>query len=762
MRKEFKTLDFGPIIPMGPSEFGKAPEFARPGEHPRLFFTKEMLPNIKRTLDDPRFAEAKERMLSHASEEFDGILGIPTYHKTGRRGIHNNNEHGLEIISAKAVLYAIYGDRELAYQAIDAMQNYLLTVNIRFIYCDQCRDFGKILYTVAKVYDWCYDVLTDDEKQRLVAGVTNYVLAGNCGLLQSDDPNFKNWGGTRKMEMGYPPRDQGCFTGHGSEGQLMIHYMSGAIAFYDEHPDWWEFCAARYFNYYVPARNHYYQSGSCSQGLSYGPVRQHCDLISAFMHKSLSGKNPLCDKTPETVRSFWHHELPNGSFFNDGDNWEKDMRDVAKDTLSSISLLVAALYGDVGLLAQRIYKYPSLWGAANPEFFIYASEVIDLVPASNRHEGYAPVCYNTPYAGKMIARRAWDDETSPAVYMKAGERSTANHEHKDAGTFQIFYRDMLVRDSGIYDSYGSPYSTGTIGHNGVTVFNPAKANTLGGWYSGGQRGIGEAGNLEEWLTRKRHHVADKEGASYSIKDGVTEYAYIASNIAPAYDEDVEYLSRRMLSIFTDSEEFPLVFACFDRITANPEFKKSVLLHAENEPKIDGNRVTLTHGGGKLVASYLSDKELEIEPLGGEGRNRIINGKQCGVSSFRGDDWHTLWGRLEISPKTASLTDNILSVMYVTDEANENSLEVTKLEAFGILGARIMNNAILFIEKLACPDESYEIEVSGEGDLTYYVSGLSEGKWKIKAGKKSLTVKVNADERFARFTAPAGKLTISKV
>ncbi len=768
MRKEFNNLDFGPIIPMGESPFGRAPAFPRAGEHPRLLFTEDMIPNIKRVLDDPRFAETAEALKKSAATEYDGILGIPRAQgmpdtPSGRKGIHNYDAAGLGIIQAKAFTYALYGDRELAYQAIDAMQNYLLTLNIRFIFCDQCREFGNVMLTAARVYDWCYDAMTEDERLRIRAGVINYVAIGNCGLLQSDDPNFKNYGGVRKMEVGYPPADQGVFTGHGSEGQILTHYMSGAIAFYDEMPDWWEFCASRYYNYYVPARNEYYRSGCIHQGPSYGPVRQHCDLVAAFMHKVLFGKCPHGENTVKTVEAFWHHELPNESFWNDGDNFEKDMKTVATSTLSTISLIAAALWKDAGLLAQRMWKYPNILpSAASPELIIYAAEVIDLEPAADRHEGYSPVLHNALYAGKMIARRTWDDPASPVVYMKAGHRSSANHEHKDIGTFQIFYKDMLARDSGIYDSYGSPYSTGTIGHNGVTVFNPAKADTMGGWYSGSQRGIGEAPNLEYWLTRDRYHVADPEGASYSIKDGKTEYAYIASNIAPAYDEDVEYLSRRMLSIFTESKDFPMIFACYDRISAaNPSFRKAVLLHAEEEPTVEGNSVTLTHGGGKLVASYFSDGEFDIEPLGGPDRNRMINGKQCGVSKFRGDGWHALWGRVEVVPREGNLTDDVLSVMYVTDEENEKHLEIEKLSDYGILGATVMNNALLFIKNVACPLDSYEIDVPGEGDLTYYVSGLSEGKWRVKVGKKSLTVNVKADEKFARFTAPAGKLVIKR-
>jgi hypothetical protein len=104
---------------------------------------------------------------------------------------------------------------------------------------------------------------------------------------------------------------------------------------------------------------------------------------------------------------------------------------------------------------------------------------------------------------------------------------------------------------------------------------------------------------------------------------------------------------------------------------------------------------------------------------------------------------------------------MLAVMYVTDEENEKALEVNKLSGDGIIGATVMNNALIFIKMLAYPKRSYELEVAGEGDMTYYVSGLSEGKWLIKAGKKSLTVKVSAEERFVRFTAPAGKLLLTK-
>ena len=763
MRKQFNTLDFGPIIPMGPSDFGKAPEFPRPGEHPRLLFTKDMIPNIRRALDDPKLENAKSALLKKCATEFDGLLPTAYYHAEGRKGIHNYNAEGLEIIKAKAFTYAIYGDKELAYQAIDAMQNYLLTINIRFIYCDQCRAFGNIAYVVACLYDWCYDVLTEDEKHNLIAGTINYAVAGDSGMLQNDDPLFHNYAMVvRKMEIGYPPKIGSSFMGHGAEEQLTRDYMSGAIAFYDENPDWWEYVAGRYFNGFIPERNALFEGKTFTQGVHYGNVRLEADMWAAFAHKILFGKNPHNDTMLEVIKSSWHMELPNESFWSEGDVATRDIRQLPTLSMSRNALIMAAIYKDKSLLAERLWKFPNIVGSsASPDDIVYASEVIDIIPPENRHEGFSPLHYRPVFQNKMLVRREWDNPDSPAVYMKIGARSTGSHEHADAGTFQLFYKDHLTHDSGIYDWCGCLYSSGTVSHNGVTVFNPEKAGTLGDRYAGGQRFTYYAETLDEWLSEK-YHVGDAEGASYALKDGKTDYAYIAGNIAPAYDGDVEYLSRRMLSIFTETKEFPLIFACYDRITAiSGDFKKSVLLHADHEPKIDGNRVTLTNGGGKLVANYLSDSKLQVTSIGGENNNRVINGKQVPVNYWRGGVWHTLWGRVEVSPELGNKTDDVLAVMLATDAENEFAHEVKKFSTDKILGATVMNNALIFIKDISCPEDIYEISVCGDGEMTYYISGLSAGKWTAEASGKTVELNVSEEERFARFKLPFGKLTLKK-
>ena len=54
----------------------------------------------------------------------------------------------------------------------------------------------------------------------------------------------------------------------------------------------------------------------------------------------------------------------------------------------------------------------------------------------------------TPF-GWMIARTGWDKDCVIAE-MKVNENFVGNHQHLDAGSFQIYYKGPLAIDSGAY------------------------------------------------------------------------------------------------------------------------------------------------------------------------------------------------------------------------------------------------------------------------------------------------------------------------
>jgi len=99
------------------------------------------------------------------------------------------------------------------------------------------------------------------------------------------------------------------------------------------------------------------------------------------------------------------------------------------------------------------------------------------------------------HIGQMVSRSKWEDPNALSTWMKMGVKSTANHEHGDAGTFQIYYKGMLPNDGGVYSNFGHYqtryYHQSTVSHNGLLIANPALADPKSGqdatkWYTGSQ------------------------------------------------------------------------------------------------------------------------------------------------------------------------------------------------------------------------------------------------------------------------------------
>ena len=99
-------------------------------------------------------------------------------------------------------------------------------------------------------------------------------------------------------------------------------------------------------------------------------------------------------------------------------------------------------------------------------------------------------------------------EDAVIAEMKINEYNFVNHQHLDAGAFQIYYRGALAQDSGMYNGssggYGSPhcmnYSWRSIAHNTLLVYDPTEVFGKSGYGNdGGQRlpnGRSEARSLE--------------------------------------------------------------------------------------------------------------------------------------------------------------------------------------------------------------------------------------------------------------------------
>ena len=724
------------------------------GMHPRVLFNGSDIPGIRREETDPRSAAAVRVFRESVEKPTDGDFGVA---EKRNDKFYNFKESVLKDIQALALDYAANGNRLSGYRAVYAMKNALRTMDFRDVGGDQCRQFGFVTFTAACVYDWCYDLLTDRDKRQIAAGVQHKCCEG------------ENDRGAR-MEVGFPPAGQGMVSGHGTELQILRDYLSFAVAIYDEYPGWWDFIGGRFFAEYVPARNEFYRAGMYPQGTSlYIQLRFTADLFSALIVKAMSGVNPYDeDGMKQVARTTYSYELPAGWAFASGDDHTTDAR---FHDFGYIALLSSHLFGDAtarALLEHGKKSYSDFGeyftsGASAATYLICSST--GLRAANDRREGMPLLLYNGGWLGQIIARNGWDDHQA-ATLMKIGCRSAANHEHNDAGQFQIFYRTMLAGDTGSYDKYGDPhhywYHQATVAHNCLLIYNPALAGEDRGYYSGGQTHKWEIHDFAVWKSDREHLTGTVTGMQRGYADRAETkptYAYIAGDITPAYDAaTVSLVSRRMLTVFdTKTADVPLFFFVFDRITAtDPTFKKTFLLHVPTEPALDGKTVTVVSGEGKLVLQNLVGGD-EISAIGGEGANYVVNGKQLAPCK-NGDDG--FWGRVELSPAPGNATDDLLNVLFVTDADKTPTLPATGIATDAVRGAVIGRTAAVFVSDPLRRDSAFDFTAPGDGALDYYVSGVAAGDWTVTTDGNAQTATATEDGGLLVFTAPAGRVALA--
>lgn len=756
--------------------------------HPRLLITKDTIPTVRKALEDSKDPTVKRFYeLLNYSHPTNGKLGSVQTDFDGRKGKHNYDKSILELIQVKALAYAIGGHELYGYQAIHYMKQFLRTLDIQYISSDQCREYGNTMFTAALVYDWCYDLLTATDKQQLIAGVENKTAKGNCG-----DPSYTTTKHYKyKMEVGFPPSGQGVVSGHGSERQILRDYLSAAIAFYGDNNSWWNYVAARVYSEYVPVRNEYFKSGVSQQGTGvYASGRHIADMYSAWMLMTATGKTPY-KGIDQTVRGFLGYEIAPGKIFSDGDGTYSTQNNYE---FRALSYMTAYLFADEAMLAQAKDMQPTKAFESDTieltsAMYIALCGMSDIKPAKDKYEGMSLLQYNGSPLGQYVTHQAWNSNSSATVLMRIKERSTANHEHADAGTFMIYYKGMLTADAGVYKGYGSDhtryYHQATVSHNGLLIYNPSKSDKNSSdkakkWYSGGQIWPGEAQTYSEWINSSEHKTGTIIGYQHEYADAKENqplYAYIGGDITEAYDSStVDYVGRRMLTVYTGDKDVPMAFFVYDTITADSaSYKKTFLLHitSPDAPTVNttNNTVKTENGNGQLVLTCLTDG-VTISKVGGRtlkdgkldpdnSKNYYVNGMQNTVAY---DD--TTWGRVEIS-KTNEKSTKLLNVIYVTDKGNTTYYESKPItNATNVEGA-VFNNSIVAVfnkvnlTKGNCHVSDVTFTAKGNSTMRYHVDGLATGKWKVTVdGKDVGTYSVVNTARFLAFEAPSGNVKLS--
>lgn len=612
---------------------------------------------------------------------------------------------------------------------------------------DITRPIGRMMVTGSVVYDWCYGLLTAEQKQAFIAQLVRLA---------------------KELECGYPPREVGSVTGHGSEWMIMRDMLSAGIAIHDEYPEMYRLAAERIFKQYIPARNFWYPGHAFHQGSAYAETRFSSDMYPLFIFDRMGAGNIFNPAQRYVPYSWIYMRRPDGQLLRSGDGQSREPK--------LRSLLSASYYGD-GYVLSDYLRTPGIDPMNRLFEFLWRDPDLKPLPVTDlplsRYFGF-------PY-GWMVARSGWD-ANSVIAEMKVNIYNFTNHQHNDAGAFQVFYNGPLAIDSGLYDSYGtahhSNYYKRTIAHNTLLIYDPdekfARSNKVEYRNDGGQRlpnGWREPGTLEK-LMDGGYKTGTVLGQGFGPDARTPQYTYLKGDLTEAYGSKVKEVQRGFVFWNLAGTQVPAALIVFDRVVStNPAFKKYWLLHTMEEPVINGpsSLVSLSQRGwtGRMSHTVLLPEQsnAEVAKVGGPGKEFWVFGENFPIKpkAGRGSDFEIGDWRIELSPKQASASDQFLNVMQVLGEGGK-ALPVERLDAEEFVGVRVADRVTWFHRDGRRTDQPFTFTLGGSGMARVLVTDLNAGTWQILRDGRVVqpSAKVNADAGTLYFEGPPGKYQLKSI
>ena len=251
------------------------PPIVPPKGHPRLLAREKDIPLIRENLLSEENKPMYDTVLKNVADDNNCILPLDPSSPT------NTSLKCLAIIEGNAFLYLINNEKNLenGKKAIELYKNYINSLVCTKNASNQTRELGYTIYIGSLVYDWCYDLMSEADKEQFINTWVAYGM---------------------QLEIGWPPIAQGNMTGHAVEHQLMTDLISMAIATYDERPDIWNLVAGRFFDEIIPSQNLLYSGGYLTEGSNYGMTRLQILTENMWIFRRMGFDN-IYDKEIENV-----------------------------------------------------------------------------------------------------------------------------------------------------------------------------------------------------------------------------------------------------------------------------------------------------------------------------------------------------------------------------------------------------------------------------------------------------------------------------
>ena len=271
-----------------------------------------------------------------------------------------------------------------------------------------------------------------------------------------------------------------------------------------------------------------------------------------------------------------------------------------------------------------------------------------------------PLAACFPKLGHVYFRSAWGDKNAAFALFQCGPYY-AGHQHLDNNTFVIHRSGSLAIDSGTndYGSHRGNYYCRTVAHNGILVFDPAEKFSGRAWSARGSGGSNDGGQMrgrgQDRVGKFKPGCESDIGKIIAFKTG----RYCAAAAGDATKSYSPAKVRRAVRAFyhlrpeKPGPDAIDTFVVFDSVkTKKPDAEAKWVIHSIDKPKINGDRFTITHGGGQLIGQVLLPVKPRMEIIGGRGKESFVNGKNYPPTK-KPDAEHGGW-RIEIPFKNQAL------------------------------------------------------------------------------------------------------------
>lgn len=734
-------LDFSPYtppaIPVAAQNY--KPTIVPPTSRPRLWVNQQTLPKVKAALNEEEHQEAwakvKKAALTPFVFKFDPLVEMA---------------HDAKLESAaesKAFYYLMTGDKKVGRESIELMSAYLSNVEFGNI-LDITREIGRAIYTSSEVYDWCYDLLTAEEKK---------VFNDNLMRLADD------------MEIGWPPFLTKIVNGHGNEAQVNRDLLSMSIAIYDENPLPYQYTSYAILETLVPMRKFEYESPRHNQGVNYGSFRFSWDMHAAWLFYGMTGK-PVFDDNIKKVHHQWlYMRTPDGQMLRDGDGFSSGTPGKPFYWSAATTMLLASSYARDPILKADFQRQGGL--PNNPVLFLLLND--PKLKAETSRESLSLTKDFGPVLGSMIARTGWefsDNSDDVVAEIKGGGYHAGNHQHSDAGSIQLYFRGFQFGDIGVYKFYGTPYDLNfnkrSIAHSMMLAVDPKEKFLNTESNDGGTRFIQRHPKTpDESLMDPDFNNGKVLSADFGPSKLKPLFSYFSVDLTGAYSSKISAYNRNFMFLNLGRKDIPAAIILTDNMTtSNPEFKKYWQINAHHVPAITDNGFVLhnQHKGrvGKTHVEMLlpAAKDRKIEVRSGEDANSSFNFKYEAPTETLAE---VKGSRIMISPHHSNGNDRFLTVFQVAAD-DTKPLPVKHLETEVSHVIILADRVVSMSKSNDLIDRKFILNIPAKGSYQVVLAGMKAGEWNITGSQRKVKFNVNVEEgkHTVFFLASKGKYTIT--